>query len=977
MPVATDIAALPQVLSYGGGLDSWIMLYEGVRRGDVPEVVAFCDVTDPDRKDPGEWPGTYRHIEQVVIPFCNKHGIKFEWIDTVRYPVRNARSLFAWMEERQQVPVSGPTRICTKIAKVERFEAWLADAYPGQVVSVWIGFEAGEESRANKDPNVGKPNATRVNRFPLIEWALCRCACEAIAIESGLPVPRKSACVYCPYASRCDWQNFAKQLPTEFNKIVKLEADRPLTRNGEKMAIKGFGKKRKDGTRSIQLLDEWVTKPGRPRPPVVCEVCGEVRATKETAADWLSDGDADTLNALTTEAAVDTDPRPAPALITADMPFNTGRIITLNLGLGRDSFAMLGLLIEGELVVDGRKLTPADIDAVVCSDTGAEWKHTLKALANARELCFENDIRFLYLRKPAAQGPKGWRKFHADKARGVEFGNTEDLPWMNRRLSIEERASSGFYHRRAPIIEDFGSRQTVVSLQKGDCTDNHKILPIRRLINDLAVARFGINNRRWAHAKSSVRRHQHITLIGIAADESGRVKEYANAPKFITERYPLIEMDIAKTDEQPILERHGLGHIRKSGCDGCPFQPASWFFALQQTNPTRWQELLDYEAVAVAKNPKMFITGKKPLPEFVANWRAKHPDATLDAILDKSYGRGCAAIKKIKALQEEQARLDRQAEKAEAKHAEEMARFEADTIIAELDAETDFDPSDDPAECTNCGDNWFYSSNSHYMIDARVDNGAADAFITFSPCCEHTAAQIETHGYEFVTGRTIKSVVTEIIGFEVLKITYDGDGAIVCRLQLDNPTRVLEGADKHGNHKAASRSGWQTEVFDSVTKHHRHHERPTGWKFGIAVYNGPVKVGVAIIERPKSRVLEQAEPKTLEVTRVATWGHPALRKNASSKLYAAAAKQARALGYDKLITYTLYGEEDGHSVRTAGWLPTRMSGGGSWDRESRPRTDSAPTGKKVRWAKGLIKRVQKRVNAAAIELDQETDRLAA
>ncbi len=37
-----------------------------------PDLVVFCDVADGspsrDPEDPGEWPGTYRHIREVVIP---------------------------------------------------------------------------------------------------------------------------------------------------------------------------------------------------------------------------------------------------------------------------------------------------------------------------------------------------------------------------------------------------------------------------------------------------------------------------------------------------------------------------------------------------------------------------------------------------------------------------------------------------------------------------------------------------------------------------------------------------------------------------------------------------------------------------------------------------------------------------------------------------------------------------------------------
>jgi hypothetical protein len=266
------------------------------------------------------------------------------------------------------------------------------------------------------------------------------------------------------------------------------------------------------------------------------------------------------------------------------------------------------------------------------------------------------------------------------------------------------------------------------------------------------------------------------------------------------------------------------------------------------------------------------------------------------------------------------------------------------------------------------------------MLDVRVNFEKADCYVTYQACCEHTAAEIEAFGYEFVTGRTIESVVAEITGHDVLEVTGHGDGAVVCRLEMMNPTKVTDKTDKHGHAKAASFPGWQTQLFGQVDAHHRHHDAPQGWKFGIAVYNGPVRVGIAIVGRPASKELQKAQPDTLEVSRVCTWGHPELRKNASSKLYAAAAKQARALGYDKLITYTIHGEESGHSVRTAGWSPTHISDGGSWDRPSRPRQDKAPTGRKVRWEKGLTKKMKRAVAAAAIELDEqpaEIDRLAA
>ena len=83
---------------------------------------------------------------------------------------------------------------------------------------------------------------------------------------------------------------------------------------------------------------------------------------------------------------------------------------------------------------------------------------------------------------------------------------------------------------------------------------------------------------------------------------------------------------------------------------------------------------------------------------------------------------------------------------------------------------------------------------------------------------------------------------------------------------------------------------------------------------------------------------------TAEVTRCCTDG----TKSACSKLYAAAWRACRAMGYRRLVTYTLASEE-GTSLTAAGWVVVGEAGGGSWDRLSRPRVDVAPTEQKTLW----------------------------
>lgn len=134
-----------------------------------------------------------------------------------------------------------------------------------------------------------------------------------------------------------------------------------------------------------------------------------------------------------------------------------------------------------------------------------------------------------------------------------------------------------------------------------------------------------------------------------------------------------------------------------------------------------------------------------------------------------------------------------------------------------------------------------------------------------------------------------------------------------------------------------------SEANAFVYEHHRHHGRVVGHRFslGVADANGEIR-GVAIVGRPVARMLDDG--LTLEITRVATDGC----KDACSALYGACRRATFALGYKKLVTYTLP-SESGASLKAAGYRLMGEAGGGSWDRTSRPRVDTHPTQTKLRW----------------------------
>jgi hypothetical protein len=120
-----------------------------------------------------------------------------------------------------------------------------------------------------------------------------------------------------------------------------------------------------------------------------------------------------------------------------------------------------------------------------------------------------------------------------------------------------------------------------------------------------------------------------------------------------------------------------------------------------------------------------------------------------------------------------------------------------------------------------------------------------------------------------------------------------------------------------------------------VSRHHRHHPAVVGHKFSVGVVGADgVIVGVAVVGRPVARFNDDGF--TLEVTRCCTDG----TKDAASALYGAARRASFALGFRRLITYTLQ-TEPGTSLRAAGWKVLGEVKGRSWSTPTRPRVDKS------------------------------------
>ncbi|KKM78900.1 hypothetical protein LCGC14_1355320 [marine sediment metagenome] len=116
-------------------------------------------------------------------------------------------------------------RQCTREYKIEPIE---------KRVRVILGYEPRQRIKECVDCCIGisldevtriSPSRTRwiTNRWPLIDAGMRRHDCLRLIGEQGIPLPKKSSCVFCPYHSNEFWRDLKDNYPDEFDKAVDFD----------------------------------------------------------------------------------------------------------------------------------------------------------------------------------------------------------------------------------------------------------------------------------------------------------------------------------------------------------------------------------------------------------------------------------------------------------------------------------------------------------------------------------------------------------------------------------------------------------------------------------------------------------------------------------------------------------------------------------------------------------------------------------
>ncbi|MDA8008409.1 MAG: hypothetical protein MPK62_02270 [Alphaproteobacteria bacterium] len=194
------------ILSMGAGVNSVACL---LKYWNLYKHVIFADTMV-------EKAGTYWYIRNFLKPFCESKGIN--WI-TVRN--RWNEPLHEHYARLHTMP-NQKFRMCTREFKIEPIMKKVEElgATPESPFHEHIGIAYDERKRAKFTKHEVD---WLVKEFPMVRDNITRQDCVDIIKGHGWPVPIKSGCEGCFYASRKDLVLFARNRPKEFLKWVHLE----------------------------------------------------------------------------------------------------------------------------------------------------------------------------------------------------------------------------------------------------------------------------------------------------------------------------------------------------------------------------------------------------------------------------------------------------------------------------------------------------------------------------------------------------------------------------------------------------------------------------------------------------------------------------------------------------------------------------------------------------------------------------------
>lgn len=221
----SEVATAMKVFSFGGGVQSTAALVLAAQSDLQVDAFLFANVGDD-----SEHPDTLRYVREVAMPYAARRGIelielqrrrKSGEIETLYKRLTRPGSRSIGIPVRMGGSGAPGNRACTADFKIRVIAKWCWQhgARPQRPATTLLGISLDEWRRMRNDSGI---SYTRL-AYPLIDRRMSRQDCINTIARADLPIPPKSACVFCPYHRLSTWRKMRDKQPDLFAKSVELE----------------------------------------------------------------------------------------------------------------------------------------------------------------------------------------------------------------------------------------------------------------------------------------------------------------------------------------------------------------------------------------------------------------------------------------------------------------------------------------------------------------------------------------------------------------------------------------------------------------------------------------------------------------------------------------------------------------------------------------------------------------------------------
>jgi hypothetical protein len=145
-------------------------------------------------------------------------------------------------------------------------------------------------------------------------------------------------------------------------------------------------------------------------------------------------------------------------------------------------------------------------------------------------------------------------------------------------------------------------------LLRRQCTSNYKINPVNQKIRELLGLKKGQHRKEGTNVEM---------LMGISYDEMFRMKE--NQIKWITNKFPLIDLKIKRTDCEKWFTKYYDRVPPRSACTFCPYKTNTEWQHLKTESPEEWEQVVEFDKlirVGTKTDDKVYLHAERiPLDE--------------------------------------------------------------------------------------------------------------------------------------------------------------------------------------------------------------------------------------------------------------------------------------------------------------------------------------------------------------------------